>query len=358
MTTATPVTAADERAAVTAALLEATASLVAHSEALALIQSMCEGLAAATPHIRLAWAWYGHPDAREIKPMVAVGPAREYAEKLTIERNLLTSMGPAFRALRSEEVQQASASRHSLYGPSRAEAQACGFEVAVAFPLHVPHAKKRGILVFYADDADYFERVGEKPFAAFARLAEATLAQAELRAQLQRKAMHDALTGLHNRAWLTEELDKEHANALRHGRRYAIAMFDLDGFKAINDRLGHAAGDRALAVTAEIASQETRRGDVVGRWGGDEFLAILREADTVAAMAAAERIRARLAAAKLTAAEEPIALRAGFGVAAYPAAANTVDDLLRAADAALYVAKRGGGNRVAAAPHLPLSAWR
>jgi len=348
--------ASHERAAVTSALLEATAKLVAQADALALIQSMCEGLVAATPHIRLAWAWFGHPDAREIRPMVAAGPARAYADKLIIERNLLTSMGPAFRALRNETPDQATVSRLSLYGPWRAASKAYGFEVAVAFPLHVPHARKRGILVFYADNADYFERVGQQPFAAFARLAEATLAQAELRAQLHRKATHDALTGLHNRAWLTEELEQVHANALRHGRRYAIMTFDLDGFKAINDRFGHAAGDRAIALAADLASGQTRRGDLIGRWGGDEFLAVLREADTVAAIAAAERVREKLGTAKLDTPEGEIPLRAGFGVAAYPDTALTIDELLRAADAALYVAKRGGGDRVAAAPHLPVSA--
>ena len=356
MVPAHPTSPGDERAAVTTALLEATAKLVAQTDALALIQSMCEGLVAATPHIRLAWAWFGYPDTREIKPMVAAGPAKEYADRLVIERNLLTSMGPAFRALRNEAPDSANVSRFSLYGPWRAASRTFGFEVAVAFPLQVPHAKKRGILVFYADNADYFERVGQQPFAAFARLAEATLAQADLRAQLHRKASHDALTGLHNRAWLTEELDRAHAHALRHGRRYAILMFDLDGFKAINDRLGHAAGDRALAVAAKIASAQTRKGDVIGRWGGDEFVAILREADTIAAITAAERIRAKLSAAQFPEEEGQLALRAGFGVAAYPDAATTVDDLLRAADAALYVAKRGGGDRVAAAPHLPVPA--
>jgi len=346
--------AGEERAAVTAALLDATARLVAQTDALALVQSMCEGLVNATSHIRLAWAWFGHPDTREIRPLVAVGPARAYAESLVIERNLLTSMGPAFRALR-REPDQASISRYSLYGPWRAANRDFGFEVAVAFPLHIPNANKRGILVFYADSADYFERVGQEPFAAFARLAEATLAQSELRAQLHRKATHDALTGLHNRAWLSEELEQLHANAVRHGRRYALMMFDLDGFKEINDRFGHAAGDRALATAAAIASAESRRGDVVGRWGGDEFLALLREADTKAAVAAGERIRVRLEATDVQTAEGPIRMRAGFGVACYPDAAHNLDDMLRAADAALYVAKRNGGNRVAAAPHLSLA---
>jgi diguanylate cyclase (GGDEF)-like protein len=343
----------EERAAVTAALLEATARLVAQTDAIALVQSMCEGLVAATPHIRLAWAWFGYPDMREIRPMVAAGPAKSYADSLVIERQALASMGPAFRALQQDDSAVASASHFSLHGPWRtAGGGAFGFEVAVAFPLHIPNARKRGVLVFYADDADYFDRVGQQPFAAFARLAEATLAQAELRAQLHRKATHDALTGLHNRAWLTEELDEMHANAVRYDRRYALMMFDLDGFKAINDRYGHALGDRAIAMAADIASQETRRGDVIGRWGGDEFLALLPESDTASAVAAAERIRAKLEAADLKTSGIPIPLRAGFGVAAYPLAATTIDDMLRVVDAALYVAKRGGGNRVAAAPLL------
>jgi diguanylate cyclase (GGDEF)-like protein len=161
------------------------------------------------------------------------------------------------------------------------------------------------------------------------------------------------LTGLHNRGWLTDELEKTHANAARYHHRYAVIMFDLDGFKAINDRYGHAAGDRALATVAVIAKEETRRGDAIGRWGGDEFLAILHESDSASAVAAAERIRARIESVDMKTADAAVTLRAGFGVAAYPSAAPSVDDLLRAADAALYVAKRGGGNRVAAAPALP-----
>ena len=186
-------------------------------------------------------------------------------------------------------------SRFSLYGPWRAASKTHGFEVAVAFPLQVPNARKRGILVFYADNADYFERVGQQPFAAFARLAEATLAQAELRAQLHRKATHDALTGLHNRAWLTEELEEMHANALRYGRRYALMMFDLDGFKAINDRHGHAAGDRAhrdRRANRERGDAPRRRHRPLGRRRVSRRCC--RRRTPIAAIAAAERIRARL----------------------------------------------------------------
>src|SRR5437763_11886778 len=329
--------ASEERAAVTAALLEATAHLVGQVDALATVQSMCEGVVAATPHIRLAWAWFGYPDTREIRPLVAAGPAKAYADALVIERHLLTSMDPAVRALRSQETDASAVARLSLYGPWRAASKTYGFEVAAAFPLHIPNARKRGLLVFYADDADYFERIGEKPFAAFARLAEATLAQAELRSQLHRKASHDSLTGLHNRGWLTEELEKMHSNAERYEQRYALMMFDLDGFKAINDRHGHPAGDRAIATAAVVAKEETRRGDIIGRWGGDEFLAILSEADTGAAIAAAERIRVRLEAVELKTSDAPLKLRAGFGVDVYPFAGSKTEDIMISAEVVHYI---------------------
>src|SRR5207244_6735164 len=110
--------------------------------------------------------------------------------------------------LQDDESDFASASDFSLHGPWREAGGSFGFKMAVAFALHIPNTRKRGVLVFYADNADYFDRVGQQPFAAFARLAEATLAQAEFRAQLHRKATHDALTGLHNRPWLTDEPDE------------------------------------------------------------------------------------------------------------------------------------------------------
>src|SRR5438045_9412018 len=199
-----------------------------------------------THHHRLPRRWSRHRHTREIHPRVAVGPAKAYGDTLVIERHLLTSMESA-RPMRDRDADATAVARLSLYGPWRAASKQYGFEVAAAFPLHIPNPRKRGLLVFYADNADYFERVGEKPFAAFARLAEATLSQAELRAQLHRKATHDALTGLHNRGWLTDELAKTHANAEPYHHRYAVIMFDLEDRKAINDRHGHAAGDRALA---------------------------------------------------------------------------------------------------------------
>jgi diguanylate cyclase (GGDEF)-like protein len=345
---ATPVVerADAERTVVTAALLDATSWLVSQVEPMPVIRSMCEALVAATPHIRLAWAWYGDPCTPSIRPMVSVGPARAYAQALVIERNLLTRLGPAFRALSTNEPDAASVSRTSLYGPWRAASREHGFEIAAAFPLRVPNARERGLLVFYANDAAYFRAVGLQPFRAFARLAESALAQADLRAQLERRATSDAMTGLPNRARLREEICRVHATAERYGPRYALVMFDLDRLKEINDRYGHEAGDRALIAVGSVAGGAIRAGDMVGRWGGDEFLAVLPETGADAAVHVAERLRHALNRRELRVREGAGVLAASFGVASYPENAATPADLLVAVDGALYEAKRKGGNCV------------
>ena len=341
--------AASERAAVTSALLEATVSLVAQTDPLALIRSMCEGLVAATPHIRLAWAWFGDLENAAITPMVAVGPASAYANVLAIDRNYLTFRRPAFTALLAGEPEDAPVSRYSLFGPWRPEVNPHGCVVSVPFPLRVPDSRERGLLVFCADDEDYFDRVGREPFAAFARLAEVALAQAALRRQLHDQATHDPLTTLPNRALLQDELQKTHANAERYGRGYALVMFDLDKFKSVNDRFGHEAGDRAIEAAARATRSALREGDMLGRWGGEEFLAILPEADVEAAVSAADRMRKQLELVDLDVGTESVPLRASFGVAIYPGCGSTTRDMLLIVDATMYRAKIDGGDCIRSA---------
>ncbi len=336
-----------ERNAVTSALLNATSRLVAQTEPMAVIRCVCESLVAATPHIRLAWAWYGDPQTNRIRPMVSVGPARAYADALVIEKNLLTRFGPAFRALSSSLPDATTVSRFSFYSPWRAASRRYGFEIAVAFPLRVPDDRHRGLLVFYADDADYFRSIGIAPFRAFALLAETALAQADARTVLRRQATEDALTGLPNRYRLREELERVHAVAARHGRAYSLVMFDLDRFKEINDRHGHDAGDRVLVAAADATSSTIRGGDIACRWGGDEFLVLLPETGLAAAAALAERLCQEVSSAQVEVDGATLNIRASFGVASYPASAGTPHALLLAADRALYQAKREGGNRVA-----------
>src|SRR5579875_1369751 len=109
--------------------------------------------------------------------------------------------------------------------------------------------------------------------------------------ELERLARHDPLTALPNRRLFTERLDEEMADAIRHGRSLAVAILDLDGFKAVNDRYGHPAGDRALIETARRLQRVRRRGDLLARIGGEEFAWILPEVHSHGAWAAVERAR-------------------------------------------------------------------
>jgi diguanylate cyclase (GGDEF)-like protein len=144
-------------------------------------------------------------------------------------------------------------------------------------------------------------------------------------------ADHDPLTRLLNRRAFVERLDGEVARATRHGHSLALALGDLDGFKELNDRFGHVAGDEALHEFARTLQSALRKGDEAFRIGGDEFALLLPDATESDARAALRRV-----------AEQAVNVRASFGVASCPEHAGDPDTLFRLADAALYEAKRTG----------------
>ena len=167
------------------------------------------------------------------------------------------------------------------------------------------------------------------------------------------RATHDSLTGLHNRDRLREELLATHVNAVRYGRPYAVLMFDLDHFKNVNDEFGHDIGDRAIEAVGRAAREAMRRGSMVGRWGGEEFLAILPEANVTAALAATKSVRASINAIPIPVPGASIGVRASYGIAVYDGGNGNVGELLIAVDKAMYLAKREGGDRVRVAPTSP-----
>ncbi|MGZ8203943.1 MAG: diguanylate cyclase domain-containing protein, partial [Burkholderiales bacterium] len=157
-------------------------------------------------------------------------------------------------------------------------------------------------------------------------------------------AHFDLITGLPNRALLADRLATETARARRNEQPFAVLMFDLDGFKAVNDTWGHVAGDRLLTMVAERARKCMRASDTVGRLGGDEFLAILPQTGEGGAVGVGEKLREALQAPYDLEGEEA-RVGASVGVALFPEHGNDPESLLRAADSALYVAKRSGKNR-------------
>lgn len=158
-------------------------------------------------------------------------------------------------------------------------------------------------------------------------------------AEAQRRADRDGLTGLYNRRKMLELLDGSIAAALRHGHRVGLLFIDVDGFKPINDQLGHAAGDRLLMTLAARISGRVRTGDSVCRYGGDEFVVILpKVADAAAVLRVADSIARRVALPYRTLGPG-MRVTAAIGAAIYPDEARTAMALLRLADAAMYRAK-------------------
>jgi diguanylate cyclase (GGDEF)-like protein len=161
-----------------------------------------------------------------------------------------------------------------------------------------------------------------------------------------RLARTDALTGIPNRRYAEEVIEGECARAQRQGRRLCVAMVDVDGLKGVNDGYGHDAGDEVLVRLAQIARWSCRRGDVVGRYGGDEFLFVLPEAGLRAACRFGERFRSKVEKEKIRlSGRKTVGVRVSLGVAEYKKGdGETPAELIKRADGALYEAKSLGGN--------------
>lgn len=174
--------------------------------------------------------------------------------------------------------------------------------------------------------------------------------QDELRVKnetLARLSTTDGLTGLRTRRYANEVLAIEFLRARRYQTPLSVLMADLDHFKLVNDSYGHAAGDAVLRAVSGVLLSRLRATDVAGRWGGEEFLVILSQSSEDGAMQLAEHWRSEIEEAAIEAGvDEPISARLSIGVASYRSDMKTPDDLVAAADAALYRAKEGGRNRV------------
>ena len=160
-------------------------------------------------------------------------------------------------------------------------------------------------------------------------------------------AVTDELSGLSSRRYLETRLAEEWARRNRYGAPLAVALFDLDRFKGVNDSLGHAAGDRAIRRFGEILSGAVRATDVACRYGGEEFAILFPASDALSARAVAERVRLSLAAERFEIEGKPFRVTVSAGVAAADSAGPTTrEELLFHADKALYAAKEHGRNRV------------
>lgn len=217
------------------------------------------------------------------------------------------------------------------------------------FPLLRDHAPLGLVAVFFEErrplESDALELVQ-----AICRQAAQALARIRLQEELAHLALHDQLTGLANRSLLREYIDAALATSARTTQPVAMMFLDLDGFKRVNDRLGHPAGDRVLREVAERLRAVVRESDVIGRFGGDEFVVLCPETDDAEALVIAERLR-EVVAQPMAWLPGEFAVSASVGVVIHRAAerGSTVDELLELADAEMYRAKSAGRNRVSIA---------
>jgi diguanylate cyclase (GGDEF)-like protein/PAS domain S-box-containing protein len=191
-----------------------------------------------------------------------------------------------------------------------------------------------------------FEKVAQLYAASIAQF----LSNLALRRSLEQQSLRDPLTNLFNRRYFNEQLGMEFERARRSNAPLSLQMIDIDYFKRINDRFGHDAGDRVLRTVAELLAHNARSGDIVCRWGGEEFLILMPGSTAAAAKRRADEIRIRI--------NDQVEIVGGsrvsvsIGVACYPDHAADPDALIDVSDRALYVAKGEGRNRVTVAASL------
>ena len=235
-----------------------------------------------------------------------------------------------------------------------------GIRSSLTCPL-VAMGKPVGFLFFSSTEKFTYENVHQAIFSQIASQLSVIVEKSRLyeelyqlnaelvdaRNALQHQATHDGLTGLWNRRAIEEALDIELARAKRANRSAMAIMIDIDNFKQINDTYGHAAGDAVLREVASRLEEVARRGDRVGRYGGEEFLVVLALDHMQGAEIAAERYRNQIDSAPIDACGQIIAVTVSLGVGiARGAGALDSERLLKLADDALYKAKGAGRNRI------------
>lgn len=171
-------------------------------------------------------------------------------------------------------------------------------------------------------------------------------------ARLQHLARIDELTGVNNRRSLVEFMEREFNLAMRYRTPLSVVMFDIDNFKQINDCFGHLVGDQVLQCLTHVVHAKLRSADVIGRYGGDEFVILCPQTIAQEAMPVAERIHSSSSSIRVKTEKDPPTITISIGIAQTvfssvpgPNKSDTLEDLLRRADQALYAAKKAGKNR-------------
>lgn len=237
-------------------------------------------------------------------------------------------------------------SRYKLSALAREE----GILGFICLPL-ICKSQRLGLLYLYRHDRDTFSTEEISLLTTFSHLAAEALENARLHLKTVNMANTDALTGLLNRRLFDERLTSEMERSQRYSLSFCLLMLDVDHFKEINDTYGHLFGDTVLEKIAALLRTQTRKADIVARFGGEEFAIIAPESDTDGAKLEGERIRNAIAASSFVLPDGgEIRVTVSVGIAAYPLTATDTKMMIDQADKALYLAKDQGRNTVCAYP--------
>lgn len=238
-------------------------------------------------------------------------------------------------------------SRFTMYRSGHSDSPVCPHvrlgagQSAICVPM-LARGEPVGLLHFLWSDQEL--RVEELVRTVAEQLALA-YANLSLHETLRRQAVRDPLTGVFNRRYMEESLEREIHRAARHDKPLAVLLVDLDRFKEFNDALGHAAGDELLLEVAKLMERMVRGEDIVCRYGGDEFVIIMPDAEARVVAARAQSLMDQVMAGPV-ASGSPVAVTLSIGVAMFPRDGVDARGLLKSADGALYEAKRSGRGRV------------
>lgn len=220
-----------------------------------------------------------------------------------------------------------------------------GLAALKIFPLRAGESTV-GTLVCGSNQAGALPEPAQKELSMLALQAAEAVVRTRLFEQAERLATTDGLTGLLNRRTFNAQLERRLREAQRYRRPLSLVLLDIDHFKRVNDGHGHPAGDAVLRRVARIAQTQARDADIVARYGGEEMALVLPETDARGALAIAERIRLAVEKAQHATEAGALGVTLSAGVATWPGVGESPDDLLAAADKALYRAKQSGRNRV------------
>jgi diguanylate cyclase (GGDEF)-like protein len=283
-------------------------------------------------------------ETQRFVPALATGPERDalLAESFALDAGIT---GWAFARGTPENVADTWSHPAARQVPGTSVVQ----ESLLLVPL-IAGERKLGIINCWRLGIGRFSDDELEAASLFAHIAAAAWHNAQLYAELQDAAVTDPLTGLYNTRWLRDAGERDLASCSRDNTSLALLLLDIDHFKTVNDTSGHAAGDLVLQRLATRLRGSVRAEDAVVRYGGEEFVVLLRRCGAPDAVTIAETLRAAVRQVALPASCPLAKLTASIGVAAYPDDGTDLDLLLGAADRAMYTAKHAGRDRVMCAP--------